>query len=92
MTIKKYAGIVTAVMTGSFVFDLLWVATKMMVQDVLFLSMISSVAVGLLFCYLTDEKEKEETSRFVTMENGLNVLIQKSKKKSPDAWQSSQGK
>lgn len=84
MNIRGYAGVLTSILAGIFVFDGLWVLTKIDVQDALAFSMFAALAAGIGFIRFVsreerymDAEEKRETSRFET-EGGLSVLIQRS--------------
>ena len=84
MSIRGYAMVMTSILTGIFVFDGLWVLTKVDVQDAMMLSMFAALAAGIGFIWLAsreeqnmEKEEREETSRFET-EGGLSVLIQRS--------------
>jgi len=84
MNLRGYAGTLTSILTGIFVFDGLWVLTKIDVQDALAFSMFAALAAGIGFIRFVsreerymDKEEREETSRFET-EGGLSVLIQRS--------------
>lgn len=82
MSLKFYAAIVTATITAIFVFDVLWVFTGINIEHVTALSMFAALAAGIaffMFAYKEDAGMDEDTSRFCTCDNGLNVLIQKSR-------------
>ena len=84
MDLRGYAMVMTSILAGIFTFDVLWVLTKVEVQDAMMLSMFAALAAGIGFIRFVsreerymDKEEREETSRFET-EGGLSVLIQRS--------------
>ena len=81
MSIKAYAGVLTATITAIFVFDVLWAFTQITIENAIAMSMFSSLAAGIVFYLFAYREEKEMDdgwSRFEDMGNGLNVMIQMS--------------
>lgn len=81
MSMKGYAAVITAVLTGIISFDVVWQSTQLPVEHVMAVSMFCALAVGIVFMLFTyrEEKEMDEGwSCFEDTESGLNVMLQKS--------------
>lgn len=87
MSIKGYAAILTATLTGIFTVDCLWAMTRMDAVHVMATAMFAAMAAGVtfaLFAYKEEQeldKEPDSQSEWVTCENGLQVMIQSSRRK-----------
>lgn len=85
MKYRGHMAVAISVITGILAFDWIWNASKMMVEDVMATSLFLALAAGLGFLFWTfyeeerAERKEEETSRFVQLDNGLNVMIQRSR-------------
>ena len=86
---REYAGILTGTVATMVASDVLWNTTTKPIEDVVFMSLLIGVAVGICFMALTEMfgrpksdpvKEKRSRSKFITLENGLSVLVQRSSK------------
>lgn len=86
---REYAAIATGTVATMISSDILWNTTTKPIEDVVFMALLIGVAVGIGFMALTEMferqkkgpvKKKRSRSQFVTLENGLSVLVQRSSK------------
>lgn len=81
---KGYAGIMTGTVSAMICTDVLWNMTKMPIEDVVAWAMFIGIGVAWAFVALTGifERKKEKPvkkhAEFVSMDNGLSVMIQRS--------------
>lgn len=87
---REYASILTGTVATMISSDILWNTTAKPIEDVVFMALLIGVAVGIGFMTLTEMfgkpksdpvKEKRSRSKFVTLDNGLSVLVQRSSRR-----------
>lgn len=82
---REYAGIVTGTVAAMIAFDVIWNLTTKPVEDCIALSLFIGLAVAIAFIALAGmvpgkkhRSKRIRQARFVKLENGLSVMIQRS--------------
>ena len=87
---REYAAIATGTVATMISSDILWNTTSKPIEGVVFMALLIGLLVAIGFIALTEMfegqkkvpvKKKRSRSQFVTLENGLSVLVQRSSKR-----------